>query len=584
MKFHNNPINPTLPDMQVAICYKDLYNDYNTVNPYTFIENIPTLSILNFVVSLQNRVLYAISDTATQKCMIKEMCPCLDSKVRHKAWLFQKNNQLPLLMSCETSFLMFQLALSSYVPFGSNDELDLCKDEMQGVYKAILFCNQRWTDIGCPNNFIGRVNPNRDHMCLAKLSVCLDLPIVEFKFYKDFRTQFYKAIQFFKFCESDPVFSTYLQTYCSDHLIRHWKEYLLQLFYFFESSLKNQYVSLDSSGNPLPTSVPSFFDQFAIVFERDADTLKELWKGNKGMTYLREHFLLRVSEKNYLLLNSNLLVDKIYQGMKFDFFKSVKEHGLLTKEGSKYLNYSQFSSVLGEVFSEPKMLYPLLRKCFGNVADKLIDGNTFKSQGMDGEPDFYMRENDTLFLFEYKDLTLGDSVKFSQDPEFIKIQILERLCYDGTDSKGNYKRKGGGQLLATINKLINNHSFDQYDSGVNLIKKICPIIVTTDSAFSSLGINALVIEAFDKIRKEKAYKFQEIFVSVPVIIDFDTLIKLCYIFSVKKINLWKVIWDYIQLNSGHISPFSTYVIDNILKEHSITKEENKFLFSDFFAQ
>ena len=583
MKLHNNPIHPALPDVQVAISYSVLYNDYDKVDPYLLIKDIPTLALLNFVVTLQNKVLYAISDFTTQEQMIQEMCPWLDAKARRKAWLFQKNNNMPLLMSCDTSFLMFRLALSNYVPFEPDDNiLDLCQDEMEGAYKAILYCNQIWTDIGWSNDCGKKIDPEKDPLFLAKVSMRVDLPIVEFKLHKDFRTQFYKAIQFFKFCEADSCFSTYLPKFYSDHKTKNWRDYLLQIFFFLEASLKNQYILVDDSNDSLSKSAHSFFDQFVI--DPEDDILKKLWTDDQGMTYLRDHFLLRVSDKIYLLLNVNLLVDKMYQGMKFDFFKSIKKHGLLTKDGKKYINYPHFNSVLGEVFSEPKMLYPFLHKCFNGIADKLIEGETLNANGMTGAPDFYMREGDTLFLFEYKDLTLGDSVKFSQNEEFIKQQILERICYDGIDSNGKYKRKGGGQLLATIDNLLNKHSFDQYDSNVNLIKKICPIIVTTDSAFSSLGVNAIVIAAFNKILNEKGYKFGDVFLSVPVIIDFDTLIKLGYMLSIKKINLWKVVCDYLTNNKFSISSFSTYVLDSILKNHTITTEENNFLFAEMFKE
>lgn len=585
MKSHNNLESSALPDVQIAISYSTLYNDYDKVNPYQFIKDIPTLAVLNFVVTLQNKVLYAISDVATQRCMIKEMCPWLDVRARRKAWMFQKDNKNPLLMSCDTSFLMFRLALSNFVPFEPDDhELDLCEDEMEGVYKAILYCNQKWTDIGWSIGNIGKINIKNDSMFLAKLSMRVDLPIVEFKAHKDFRTQFYKAIQFFKFSEADPIFSTYLPAFYCDHKTRHWKEYLMQLFNFFYASLDCQYISLDDSINPLPISVHSFFGQFTIEIDKDADELKELWTSNKGMAYLRNHFLLRVSDKIYLLLNANLLIDKMYQGMKFDFFNSIKTHNLTTKDGKRYSGYPHFSSVVGEAFSEPKMLYPFLHKCFDGIADKLIEGETFKNDGMCGEPDFYIREGDTLFLFEYKDLTLGDSVKFSQNEEMMKQQILERICYDGIDSNGEYKRKGGGQLLATINELLNNRTFDKYDSGILHIKNIYPIIVTTDSAFSSLGVNALVIDEFDRIKKEREYKFGKIFVSVPIIMDFDILIKLGYLFSIKNINLRGVLQDYISYNKFNISPFNTYVIDNILKGHNITTEENSFLFAEMFEE
>ena len=583
MKLHNNSIHPALPDVQVAISYSVLYNDYDKVDPYLLIKDIPTLALLNFVVTLQNRVLYAVSDYTTQKQMIRKMCPWLDATARRKVWQFLKNHNMPLLMSCDTSFLMFRLALSNYVPFESDDDmLDLCQDEMEGAYKAILYCNQKWTDIGWSYNCSEKINLARDTLSLAKISVRVDLPIVEFKLSKDFRTQFHKAIQFFKFCEADSCFSTYLPKFYSDHKTKNWRDYLLQIFFFLEASLKNQYILVDDPNDSLSKSAHSFFDQFVIDLKDDI--LKKLWTDDQGMTYLRDHFLLRVSDKIYLLLNVNLLVDKMYQGMKFDFFKSIKKHGLLTKDGKKYINYPHFNSVLGEVFSEPKMLYPFLHKCFDGIVDKLIEGETLKANGMTGAPDFYMREGDTLFLFEYKDLTLGDSVKFSQNEEFIKQQILERICYDGIDSNGKYKRKGGGQLLATIDNLLNKHSFDQYDSDVNLIKKICPIIVTTDSAFSSLGVNAIVIAAFNKILNEKGYKFGDVFLSVPVIIDFDTLIKLGYMLSIKKINLWKVVCDYLMNNKFSISSFSTYVLDSILKNHTITTEENNFLFAEMFKE
>lgn len=582
MGFYKDSNKSALPDMQVAISYSVLYNDYDKVDPTLFIKDIPTLAILNFVVELQNKVLFAISDVTTQRCMIHEMCKWLDREARKKAWHFLQRHKLPLLMSCDTSFLMFQLALSNYVPFESDDnELNLCEDEMERVYKAILYCNQKWTDIGWSDDNKELSSSKKGPNFLAKLSVRLDLPIVEFKLYKDFRTQFYKAIQFFKFCESDSTFSTYLPAFYSDHKTRHWKEYLIQLFNFFNASLNSKYISLDDSNNPLPISVHSFFDQFVI--DTNADKLNKLWGCNQGMAFLRNKFLLKVTDKIYLLLNVNLLIDKMYQGMKFDFFRSVKDHNLLTKEGKKYETYPQFNSVLGTVFSEPKMLYPLMHKCFDRIADKLIEGEIFKANGMDGEPDFYMRQGDTIFLFEYKDLTLGDSVKFSQDEEIMKQQILERICFDGIDSKGKYKRKGGGQLLATIDNMINNHSFDQYDSDVNNIKNIYPIIITTDSAFSSLGVNALVIEEFDKIKKEKGYKFGDIFVYVPVIMDLDILIRLGYMLSIGEIKIEDLIKNYIINNQFNLSPFSTYVMDMILKKHIITKPEINFLFSEIFC-
>ena len=545
MKPNNKQNSTFLPDIQVAICYTDVYDDYIHVDPHQFIKDIPTLAILNFVVKLQNKVLYDVSDMTKQRNMVRDICISLDWNARKKVWEFLDRHKLPLLISCDTSFLMFQLALSNYVPLeAEEDDLNLFENEMEGVYKAILYCNQIWTDLAYSSQKKILDRRVEDATSFAKLLMRLDMPIVEFKFHKDFRTQIYKALIFFYYCEVDPIFSKYLPYFYKDYKINHWKEYLLQLFSFFSASLKSQYILLDDSNNPLPISVNSFFDQYTI----DVDSLKGLWGNTKAMLYLRNHFLLKVSEQKYLLLNANLLVDKIYQGMKFDFFKSIKKHKLSTKEGREYSNYPQFNSVLGESFSESWMLYPFLNKCFKPVADKLIEGKTLSNCGMKGEPDFYMRVGNTLFLFELKDLTLGDSVKFSQDEEVMKQEILERICYDAIDSKGSKKRKGGGQLLSTIDNLLNKQYFREYDTGVNHINK--------------------------------KYNFNQVSVSDLIIIDFDTLINLGFMLYTKKISLSKILDNYLSFNNkaNNISPFSSYVSDYILKNHTITKQENNFLF------
>lgn len=88
MGFYKDSNKSALPDMQVAISYSVLYNDYDKVDPTLFIKDIPTLAILNFVVELQNKVLFAISDVTTQRCMIHEMCKWLDREARKKSMAF----------------------------------------------------------------------------------------------------------------------------------------------------------------------------------------------------------------------------------------------------------------------------------------------------------------------------------------------------------------------------------------------------------------------------------------------------------------------------------------------------------------
>ena len=46
----------------IAIGYKDLWDDYDTVDPLSLLKDAPTIGVLDFIVERQNEVLFAFSD------------------------------------------------------------------------------------------------------------------------------------------------------------------------------------------------------------------------------------------------------------------------------------------------------------------------------------------------------------------------------------------------------------------------------------------------------------------------------------------------------------------------------------------
>ena len=485
-------MNNVIPDCHIVLAYDDIYDDYSTIDPKILIEGIPTIPLLRYVVRCQNEIMYAVSDLTTQRRMLVEISRYLPKDLKNKVRLFLRRHRKTIYMTVDTALLMYSLALSNFREMNADDDcLELCEDEMSKTFKAIMYCNKKWLDIGYGHQTPLSETIKNDNMGLAKILLRLDLPISEFKYYKNFKTQLYKAIKYFQFCENDLTFRAYLPFFCSDHNANNWKEYLLRLFSFFEASLKSMDIRIDSSNR----DIISFFNQYAIDVADSA--LKTICNLENGVSYLRNHFVLKYSDNLFFLLNANLLVDKIYQGLKFDFYQTITAHNLLSPQGKKYKLLPEFNSVLGDLFSETYLLYPLLQKCF---CDKgiLLQGKFLHEIIGEGEPDSYLRVNENLFIFEFKDLTLGDNVKFSQNADTINNEILKRLCCDEVDHTGTRKRKGGGQLLATINEIVNGHDYDDIDD-ITSVKRIFPIIITTDPAFSSLGVNAIVIDEFIKI-------------------------------------------------------------------------------------
>ena len=120
-------------------------------------------------------------------------------------------------------------------------------------------------------------------------------------------------------------------------------------------------------------------------------------------------------------------------------------------------------------------------------------------------------------------MTLGDKIKYSDNIDFIRNELLDRLCrFDEPDSKGKIGNKGAGQLHYAINNIYENNLLAGLDDDLESIKNIYPIIIVTDTAFSAIGVNALVIEKYAEITI-RAPIDKKVFIHIPTIIDVDTL-------------------------------------------------------------
>lgn len=553
-----NKVHLLMPEVLVAISYKDIYSDFNTVNPEDFIKDIPTIPLLKFIVERFNKVLYAFSDTTSQLSLLREFNPKLPKEARNKVFKYTKRHLDKVLIYTHESVTMFtQIAIQNYVPLENEEDDYIAEDEYEKIYKTILYCNQIWTDNQLKSDDVKEKS-------LIDVSILIDLPIIEFKRFKDFRYQLFKALRFFEFCENDNTFKSYLPYFLKEKNVNTWREYVYKLFKYYEQSL-NSFIF--DNADP-------FIDQFLIKLN-DTD-INTLWSDHiKGLLYLRNKFFFPISNKQYILLNPNLLVDKIYQAIKFDLFNVIRKYSLPNPAGKCYKCFPDFNSKLGETFSESSLLYHIIEKTFSNNKCVLYNGTTLKTYWKDGEPDYYIREDDAVFLFEHKDLLLGDNIKFSKDIGYIKEEILKRLCYD--DGKD---RKGAGQLLYSIDRILNKGVMNNSDPEISKIKYIFPIITVTDSAFSAMGVNAVVIESFENLIKKYQFK-KGIFISRPIIIDYNDLVYLSYRLHKGVLNLKDVLMDFIKRAWKNMQSFSTFIQDEYKIEDKNISNELKYMFPEF---
>jgi len=436
----------------IAIGYKDLWDDYDTVDPLSLLKDVPTVGVLDFIVERQNEVLFAFSDIEAHKNRLYEMRCYLDENAIHRLDSFISKHPAISLFSCESNNLMCKLALQQ----ANTIDCKLQPNDILNIYKAYLYCTQKWSDM--PFNNLGQVD-------IDTLFLRVDLPIAEFKLYKDFRPQLLKAKNFFHFCEQDTLFKEFLKWFCEDRKVSNWTEYIIRLFGLLEASLKYRWIKFDDTQK----TDKDFFNQYCV----DIVECSNLWD-NDDQYYLRNHFLYSPKDGLYLLLNHNLMVDKFYQGMKFDFCNSVLSRNGKDEKGKIIKDFPDFNSLLGRKFSESVMFYDLMHKCFDGNYEIIMSGDELKPFfDSKGEPDFYIRKGDHAFVFEYKDLTLNNNIKYSSDTEFIKQEIIRRIC-----KGGNKQRKGAGQLLHCINSIINEDRLAPVDQQASKVNVFFPIVVT----------------------------------------------------------------------------------------------------------
>lgn len=541
------------PSFFIAIGYEEIYDDYDSVNPLDLLDGIPTVAVLKFIAEKYSTVFYAQSDINRQRQYIRDFCPYLPKATRERVWNFikrtEKAGNSEFLYGATGCQMLYRLALQMNVQLEADDDAELYENEYEPVFKAILYCNSKWTNHQLSKNMTN----------IGDISLKMDISIADTKHYKDFRPQLYKARQFYDFCEKNDTFKTYLPYFLKDKGVRNWGEYLILLFGIYSHSIK---TSILPRGNALENK---FLSQFVINGD-EAEKAKTWDNGYKGLGYMRDHFLYELPTGEYLLLDANLLIDKFYQSLKFELYGTVRKHNLLTAKGKPYKDQPQFNGTLGDVFSEKYLLYDLFNKTYNGGNAVKFTGEELKQQGITGELDYYLRIGNTLFLIEYKDVIFPDTLKYSDDTDDIKQGIRDRLCKDD----GNVK-KGGGQLLYNIDRILNHGLMDSIDPDVKDVTSIYPLLITTDMAFSSMGVNLTVTEEFDKIMKAK-YSFQQpVMIYLPVIANLDSIIMLSYRLHTSKLQLNELLKDYIVGNWLNIASFDNYVLDEC-KENQAERE------------
>ena len=528
----------------VALAYKDIFNDHDSINIANLLADIPTKNGLQIVAHFLAQLHANERGIEQQIEFLRIWIGRLPAEVYPKIYEFiyelsQKPNATFNFINNVGALILISRILENWNELPPVENLTP-EQELQ-LFKAYLYCNQEWTD---KQKAPAAIQSAED---LTKMLLPIQMPYAEILEFKDFRFQIIKAIHFFKFCEINPIFSDFLTRFIAFYNLKSWQEYLLNLLNAYVRKFEISIPSVLQVGADFPEAI-EWFDTMSIK--------KDSFQPHDDFKSIREAPIFKLSEDTFLFLNLNFLVDKIFQGVQFDFAKALLETKAEYK-GKRIKDFGTFRSIYGDEFSEVGLFYKTLDYTFEKSGYTLIPGNKLKPILVDGEPDYYIRDKSKIYLFEYKDVILNSKVKHSYNYESIKEEIFTKMV---ENQKGS--SKGVSQLVNIIKRLLTG-GFEKVDriDLANLI--IYPIIVFTDFSFNLPGTNYILNEEF-RSRLKTAGVMNDSNIKNCVIIDLDLLIKFQDLFRDKTLKLNNCINEYIDLTSqgmdmSKVSSFSMYL-------------------------
>lgn len=279
-------------------------------------------------------------------------------------------------------------------------------------------------------------------------------------------------------------------------------------------------------------------DEFFKANSTFLDSLTvETTENQEDFKNLRATPIYKEKEGTYCIICPLFVLEKLYKSWYFKLNQ-------INNQLPKHQKIKEFRSFYGQNFTENYLIEKVLDGIF-NPKSIQLSGNKIRKEysTVTGEPDYYVRDWNRVYIFETKDTFLRAENKTSYSFEAIETDLREKL-YFKTDDKGKITPKAVKQITENIKKSLQNKQLFDSLSKPNKVE-IYPILLLHDESFNAAGLNSLVNEWFQKELEElKNQGFNIKKVNPLIIITIDALILLQELMRQKKIMLHELLEKY----------------------------------------
>lgn len=351
----------------------------------------------------------------------------------------------------------------------------------------------------------------------------------------NFILQCHKSRLLFDFLDSQDNPRRIKEMYLKEMGCKCWEEYIFVLAKLFVIDYQNKssttLIVLDEN-QPSFNHDKRILDQFAL-----SSSDKISYDENVDFISFRDKPLIRFEKNTYWIIDEHFLANRFYRS----FFFGIKKQNDLIEKQYKLSDFFQFITTR---FSEETLFYDIMKHIVGKKSYIHYSGAAMRNKGTSGEPDYYIRNGNDIFLFEFKDSLYRKEDKVECNYENVKSSIENKLVH-----KENDKPSAIEQLCSSIAQILNNEF--RIDLGIRSNKaKIYPILVVGDTTFTNVGMNFILNNYFKTEISNRNIKNKNI--RPLALISIDSLILYQFDFEEKKLKLRSILDSYLKfLNMEH---------------------------------
>ena len=477
------------------------------------------------------------------ECDIHILAPLLfsfESELQHKLtdYLGPTYNGIDMLID-RYSFLKLT---SFLIAHHNEDHHELTQEEKTRLFKAYLvFCDEYLKCTSSGELIPGKYTAGdmlKYYMPIQLLTNAIDA-------FSDSSLEVIKGKWFFvDFASIDKKFKQYVDDFIKGKHYVNAIEYLGYIFNIVATSVVHE----------PPTNIIKFSEESGnwISFMNGMCANPVDFVEDEDLNALRSKPIYKIADDRYAILFSKFFVDKLFQGMLFDMASTLSTIGTFDDEVTAYRSIKQ---QVGERFSEQYMLYRTLENTLSRRMPVRICGQDMHTLLKSGEPDYYARRSNRIFIFEFKDVRLDSKTIISCDYEVIRQKLYNTFVVNEDG-----RPKGVKQLANVIEKKL-PEIISKVDTAIpDGVLRIYPILVYTDGCFDIEGINYYLNGEFKKVLSGIDDRFQ---VKDLVMVNLNLLMKLENFFRNGKIELDKVLNEYLAFKESketlHTVPFNKYL-------------------------